>query len=545
MEELWADPAKYATMGDPSRFKSPYVDFDAVLSILNRNKAKPGYFLTGMDWDKLQDILKVMEANRMRAWLLPEDVAEHFNKSLQYQPWIGSNKYVRPVMRFLHAGNRIYKSWTLGLYPKYHVRNELTNLWMMYAYADVHDPGLLFTAQKLIDGELTQFGEYTRQQILRLAHEHGVFYEGQFGGDIEREFMRPGIGRTAWNKISTGWGATDKGMEVGQLFENHARLTLFIDGLEKGMSPEAAALRVQKFLFDYTEMSPFERSVLKLAIPFYAFSRKNLPLQIEMLAQRPWAQALPDKLQRSIQYGINEELTPQEESLLSPRIRDAWPIKWKFGDKTVISSLGTWNPIQELRDISMVPKGQESEVGPLKDLRGPFTYLFSRAHPLLTRPLELIMNYSWWYGDKIQKQPGQVERWLGNFWLSPLQIYGLNTFRPLSEMDQMFTVKTWEEKEDKVVSAMRRYVNFMGGNAKVYDLNQLRQWELYRLQKEMEQAQRQYIKQLTIEGREERGEAPQMFGGKPSEKTKKRIDDLMIRAGWLMEPGAVEVPANQ
>lgn len=80
--------------------------------------------------------------------------------------------------------------------------------------------------------------------------------------------MRPG------RKLSTG-------------IENNARLALFMDAIDKGMSPKQAGLHTRKYLFDYGDLTPFEHRKIRTASRFYTFMRKNMGLQMETLIQSP------------------------------------------------------------------------------------------------------------------------------------------------------------------------------------------------------------------------------------------------------------------
>jgi hypothetical protein len=61
-----------------------------------------------------------------------------------------------------------------------------------------------------------------------------------------------------------------------------------------------AAASVKKYLFDYEDLTPFERDVMKSVIPFYTWMRKNIPLQIESMLTKEmfgkkglWYMAIP------------------------------------------------------------------------------------------------------------------------------------------------------------------------------------------------------------------------------------------------------------
>lgn len=73
-------------------------------------------------------------------------------------------------------------------------------------------------------------------------------------------------------------------------FNRYAHFLYFADEdikHAKKLSPEDAALSVKKYHFDYNELTDWEKKVFKRAMPFYTWMRKNLPLQIELIARQP------------------------------------------------------------------------------------------------------------------------------------------------------------------------------------------------------------------------------------------------------------------
>ena len=50
---------------------------------------------------------------------------------------------------------------------------------------------------------------------------------------------------------------------------------------------DIASMRVKEALFDYSDISRFERNVMKRAMPFYTWTRKNIPAQLKVLVQNP------------------------------------------------------------------------------------------------------------------------------------------------------------------------------------------------------------------------------------------------------------------
>lgn len=74
--------------------------------------------------------------------------------------------------------------------------------------------------------------------------------------------------------------------DVNTAFENNSRLALFLHNY-KTLGEEGSAKIVRTRLFDYNDLTPFEQKALKRVSPFYTWSRKNIPLQLENLAKHP------------------------------------------------------------------------------------------------------------------------------------------------------------------------------------------------------------------------------------------------------------------
>ena len=105
----------------------------------------------------------------------------------------------------------------------------------------------------------------------------------------------------------------------GQQMENNSRIAHFItmmmtdtgkikgNGILNkkatgvGMNADEAAESVRRFLFDYGELTPFERDYMKTVIPFYTWMRKNIPLQFQQIFENPERYSAVPKLQHAIE----------------------------------------------------------------------------------------------------------------------------------------------------------------------------------------------------------------------------------------------------
>jgi hypothetical protein len=77
------------------------------------------------------------------------------------------------------------------------------------------------------------------------------------------------------------------GRRMGESTETAWRGAMFNRALKEGATPEVARDLVNKYHFDYGNMTDFEKKFMRTLVPFYTFTRKNLPLQLEHLTSNP------------------------------------------------------------------------------------------------------------------------------------------------------------------------------------------------------------------------------------------------------------------
>ena len=93
--------------------------------------------------------------------------------------------------------------------------------------------------------------------------------------------------------------------------ERTLRGSLAYDVALKGGDEFEALGAVYKFHFNYDDLSSFEQTWMKRLSPFYTWSRKNVPLQVEMLFQKPGVYARIGYAQDAIErLSPPDELTP-------------------------------------------------------------------------------------------------------------------------------------------------------------------------------------------------------------------------------------------
>lgn len=163
------------------------------------------------------------------------------------------------------------------------------------------------------------------------------------GSGTLREKVRP------INPLSQDNIAFRAGRKTGQMVEEQARLVNFMSNLAKTGDVTQAAARTKQFLFDYANLSPFEKNVLRRIVPFYTFTRKNLALQVTQGAKQPGKLVLNQKIFNAVSNAFSGgTLSEDEKKNLPTWMQQGLGIVInREGNKVeVINSLGT--PIEAM-----------------------------------------------------------------------------------------------------------------------------------------------------------------------------------------------------
>lgn len=78
------------------------------------------------------------------------------------------------------------------------------------------------------------------------------------------------------------------GRSTGEWIEDAGRFMFMWDSLKKGLSPDAASAKVNKYFFDYADITSVNK-FMKQINPFWTFAVKNAPLMIESMWMNPRA----------------------------------------------------------------------------------------------------------------------------------------------------------------------------------------------------------------------------------------------------------------
>lgn len=378
-----------------------------------------------------------------------------------------------PTRIFLRAFDKlqnIYKASVTSVFPAFNGRNAISNVFQNFldiGYQSVNPKmhfqsiKLLFwnekakqlakiaegtgdeavKAKKLLAKLLSKkvakdrFGDWwTFGELRQLIKNNRVAFGSEFLGfmdiDIPLSEKIGKLSKTSLAKkvakktlpISQEFIPFKVGRRVANLIEEQARLVNFLANLEKTGDPVLAAKRVKMFLFDYRNLTPFEKNVLRRLIPFYTWTRKNLELQVRALLTVPGRVAIETKLLKTLGDVIsgNAQLTKKEEELLPSWIKSGIGILAKKNGETltILGSLQT-------------PFEQPFQFFQANQLLGSIS-------PLIKLPIELATGYSWFYGKPLSEITNAAA-----FVHAPQAVKNFIGFRKLVWTDQRGKQHVW------------------------------------------------------------------------------------------------------
>lgn len=398
---------------------------------------------------------EVIEYRGKEYMMLPE-VAKEFNlvaKDFSHQ---GFQKFLTD---FYDEALNIWKLSVTSLFPSFHARNAVSNSYLAFLGGAKNPARIKDAVAVQMYGRALRNGKKAKDKVLnidgvdwklselhQLAAEHGILGSGWLGADfLKTAFIKPKISKGEFSLVQHFNWAAGKARKTGTAVENNARLTLFIDQLAKGKNAQEATIHTKKFLFDYGELTDFEKTKLKRVIPFYTWLRKNIPLQLEQVAKQPGKYAGVVHAKDAIEQFSGDE----EEKFLPDFMRT-----------------------QEM--YIRMPNGKYFRPDlPFQDLSRAFELRnwVSASSPLIKGFFEVTANRNFFTGKPIadEKLPeSKFKRQLWKNWV----------------LDQMRTTSYWRKASNEDRTATQFYLDFLFGiNTYPFDVAQgKRNYRLNKLQ---------------------------------------------------------------
>ena len=132
---------------------------------------------------------------------------------------------------------------------------------------------------------------YTTDMVADMITTYGVgssFIKAETSRSLSEDFYRKN--RTGWSKLLHEFGGETLNLalvEFAESMDNIYRVGMFTSYLKRGYSPEEAAALVRETMFDYANLTDFERDICRQIFLFYSFMRKNTALVWWTLMNEP------------------------------------------------------------------------------------------------------------------------------------------------------------------------------------------------------------------------------------------------------------------
>lgn len=323
---------------------------------------------------------------QLEGFLVPEPIAKHLD--MTYGLFI-NDEVAKGFLGLYDKLLRVWKGSVTGWFPAFHSRNFIGGAWnnwlggirnpIRYQQGDMIARGKAGTIVDRITKKV-----YTYDEIRRLVEDLGV--SGAPGMmDVMKnteEMMR--IGKVA--KVKSVAMFPRIAMET---VEDRLRIPLFIDRLIKGDTPEAAAKWVFKFHFDYAPegLTAFERNVMKRLIPFYTWTRGNVPLQIENVLKQPGKYTALAKVRENIERGSGSR-AEEEKDYLPQWLQEMFIFRLPGESSEGLARyLQIDLPMEDLNKLPLTESGRREIIALLS--------------PFIKYPIERIANRNLYFGSEI------------------------------------------------------------------------------------------------------------------------------------------------
>jgi hypothetical protein len=237
-----------------------------------------------------------------------------------------------------------------------------------------------------------------------------------------------------------------------------SRRALFYNGLMMGDTPQIAAERVNRALFDYQRgLSEFEEQVMKRLVPFYSYTRFALPFALKQAVQNPGSVTTVNKTLELISdiYGADDgpegpvprTLSREQLEMFMPKfLMDQPRIFWGWGpdENPKFSTFQGMTPFDVLASFTLQDRYGKIDwrATAEKSMAGLLT-------PLLKIPAELLANKEFFTGRVIDEAGGGRGR------LRDVKDTNLDMVLP----DSLKKAIGWEWATDRRTGKQVAYVN--------------------------------------------------------------------------------------
>ena len=260
------------------------------------------------------------------------------------------------VLRIYDDALNWFKGSVTGVFPSFHV-NNLKGGVFNNTLAGVWDPTVYKDSLKLMNGgtdEIFKFKNFTgtgKELVTELSKRGAI----NAGGYLDVFGKVDEAAQAATGKLPAKGFIKGKTQAVMNKIETFNRGSLALDTLKKGGTIDEAVKKIFKYQFDYAPeaFTPFERNVMRRIIPFYTWSRNNIPLMMEAAVKQPGKVGAVGKVARDV-----SNVSQEERAQMPDYMKESFPIK--IGEQMFY---GANLPIEDINRLNM--KGFMSSMSPM------------------------------------------------------------------------------------------------------------------------------------------------------------------------------------
>jgi len=193
-----------------------------------------------------------------------------------------------------------------------------------------------------------------------------------FGGRLAKGGAQTSVSFKPWSPRFAPYQSV---RTVNSWVEDIVRLGVGMDTMRWGGTVDDALTRIAKTQFDYDELTSFERNWAKRFIPFYTWTRKNVPYQLKQLGMHP------GKYNRLLSAKRNLELGTEEEGVVPDYYLEPFGVRLPFSFRGATVYTAPDIPFQDLGRYF----GKDG-------LKGGAQNLLAGMTPILKTPLEVAFG---------------------------------------------------------------------------------------------------------------------------------------------------------
>lgn len=301
-----------------------------------------------------------------------------------------------------------FKGSVTVLFPAFHARNAVSNVSQNFLDVGINafNPVMHKAAVDVLIGAegklVNNLGEEISYEAIRKAAKSNQIFQDSLA--------RTDIGRALETNVFKKMTPFEIGRRTGRAIENEARMINFMSNLKKGLDIEDAAARTKQFLFDYDNLSIFEKDVMRRLIPFYTWTKKNIALQLRELTKQPGKQAAIAKMFETLNNMFGKEQTEEERQFTPDFIQQGLNILLKRSGDDRTFLVGFDLPLESaIEQVSGL-------------LSNPFKTVMNQVSPYIKAPIEIATGRNIFLekdieeddsGNFAQNLPQPIKDWLG------------------------------------------------------------------------------------------------------------------------------------